>query len=77
MKLLILGGTRFVGRHLVTAAQARGHGVTLFNRGNHLTDDLEPVEIIKGDRHTDLHKLKGRRWDAVVDTSGQIAPTRH
>lgn len=68
MKLLILGGTRFLGRHLVTSAQARGHEVTLFNRGNYATE----FESIKGDRHTELHKLQGRRWDAVVDTSGHL-----
>lgn len=72
MKLLILGGTRFLGRHLVTSAQARGHEVTLFNRGNFSTEDLGAVESIKGDRHTELHKLQGRRWDAVVDTSGHL-----
>ena len=72
MKLLILGGTRFLGRHLVTAAQARGHEVTLFNRGNYSNEGLGTVECIKGDRHTELHKLKGRRWDAVVDTSGHL-----
>jgi len=72
MKLLILGGTRFLGRHLVAAAQTRGHEVTLFNRGNYSTEDLGAVEIIKGDRHTELHKLHGRRWDAVVDTSGHL-----
>lgn len=72
MKLLILGGTRFLGRHVVTAAQARGHEVTLFNRGNYATEDLGPVEGIKGDRHSELHKLRGRRWDAVVDTSGHL-----
>src|SRR6185436_17802270 len=72
MKLLILGGTRFLGRHLVTAALVRGHEVTLFNRGNFSTEDLGAVESIKGDRHTELHKLQGRRWDAVVDTSGHL-----
>jgi len=72
MKLLILGGTRFLGKHLVTAAQLRGHEVTLFNRGNFSSEDLGAVEIIKGDRHTELHKLQGRRWDAVVDTSGYL-----
>ena|SRR5215217_1525234 len=72
MKLLILGGTRFVGRHLVNAAQARGHEVTLFNRGNFSTEDLAPVEVIQGDRHTELHKLQHRRWDAVFDTSGHL-----
>ena len=68
MKLLILGGTRFLGRHLVTSAQARGHEVTLFNRGNYKAE----VESIKGDRHTELYKLQGRSWDAVVDTSGHL-----
>jgi nucleoside-diphosphate-sugar epimerase len=70
MKLLIIGGTRFLGRHMVTAALARDHDVTLFNRGNYpIQQDLETIE---GDRHTELHKLKGRRWDAVVDTSGHL-----
>ena len=70
MKLLMIGGTRFLGRHLVTAALARDHDVTLFNRGNYSTQ--ADVETIEGDRHTELHKLKGRRWDAVVDTSGYL-----
>src|ERR1051325_6678340 len=72
MKLLILGGTRFVGRHLVAAAEARGHEVVVFNRGNYSTEDLGKVESIRGDRHTELHKLQGRHWDAVVDTSGHL-----
>ena len=72
MKLLILGGTRFLGRHLVVAAQARGHEVTLFNRGNYSCEELGAIESIKGDRYTELHKLQGRRWDAVVDTSGHL-----
>ena len=72
MKLLILGGTRFVGRHLAIAARARGHEVTLFNRGNHPTERLGKVETIRGDRHSELHNLRGRRWDVVVDTSGHL-----
>src|SRR6185503_14491400 len=72
MKLLILGGTRFLGRHVVAAARARGHKVTVFNRGNYSTEDLGGVESIRGDRHTELHKLHGRHWDAVVDTSGHL-----
>jgi len=79
MKLLILGGTRFVGRHLVMAALARGHEVTLFNRGRHRgtnsSDPLSNVETIHGDRDNDLVSLKGRRWDAVVDTSGYLPRT--
>ena len=68
MKILVIGGTRFVGRHFVTAALARGHEVTLFNRGTQAP--LEGVETIQGDRHRDLAKLEGRLWDAVVDTCG-------
>ena len=75
MKLLILGGTRFVGRHLVTAALARNHEITLFNRGNHPSADLTNVETIYGDRDSDLAKLQGRRWDAVVDTCGYLPRT--
>ena len=70
MKILIIGGTRFLGRHLVTAALARYHEVTLFNRGNHSTE--ADVETIEGDRYTELHKLEGRRWDAVVGTRGHL-----
>jgi 2'-hydroxyisoflavone reductase len=72
MKLLIIGGTRFVGRHLMTAALARDHEVTLFNRGNYSAGPA--VETIHGDRHndSDLAKLKGRRWDVVVDTCGHL-----
>jgi 2'-hydroxyisoflavone reductase len=72
MKLLIIGGTRFVGRHLVTAALARNHQVTLFNRGNHPSEVLANVETICGDRNNDLSKLRGRRWDAVIDTCGYL-----
>lgn len=71
MKLLIIGGTRFVGRHLVAAALARGHEVTLFNRGTH-APPARDVETIAGDRYNDLAKLSGRHWDAVVDTCGHV-----
>lgn len=75
MKLLILGGTRFVGRHLVTAALAGNHEVTLFNRGNHPSAASSGVETIYGDRNRDLAKLQGRRWDAVIDTCGYLPRT--
>jgi 2'-hydroxyisoflavone reductase len=75
MKLLILGGTRFVGRHLVTAALARNHEITLFNRGKHPSAALTSVETIHGDRNSDLAKLQGRRWNAVVDTCGYLPRT--
>ena len=61
MKLLILGGTRFLGRHLVTAALAHHHDITLFNRGKHTATPLPNVETIYGDRKSDLAKLRGRR----------------
>lgn len=70
MKLLILGGTKFLGRHLVELALVRGHEVTLFNRGQ-LNPELFPeAEHLRGDRDGGLDALQGRRWDAVVDTSG-------
>lgn len=72
MKLLILGGTAFLGRHLVAAAHARNHEITLFNRGHHPTPALTNVETIQGDRHSELDKLREGRWDAVIDTSGYL-----
>jgi 2'-hydroxyisoflavone reductase len=71
MKLLIIGGTKFVGRHLVTAALERGLEVTLFNRGTQASP-FAGVETISGDRNKDLDKLQGRRWDAVIDTCGYL-----
>ncbi len=72
MTILMLGGTAFLGPRVVEAALARGHTVTLFNRGRtnpHLFPDLEKL---RGDRDPDvgegLSALKGRTWDAVVDT---------
>ncbi|MCE7979567.1 MAG: NAD-dependent epimerase/dehydratase family protein [Caldilinea sp. CFX5] len=72
MQLLILGGTVFVGRHLVEVALARGHTVTLFNRGQHNPELFPTVEKLRGDRGVDLSALAGRRWDAVIDTCGYI-----
>ena len=72
MKILIIGGTRFVGRHLVSAALSRNHEVTLFNRGKHPSEDMAKVETICGDRNSDLYQLQGRRWDAVIDTCGYL-----
>jgi 2'-hydroxyisoflavone reductase len=70
MKLLILGGTIFLGRHLVEAALEGNHDVTLFNRGQHNPDLFPDVEKLRGDRKDNLSALEGRRWDAVIDTSG-------
>jgi 2'-hydroxyisoflavone reductase len=72
MKLLVLGGTVFLGRHIVDAALAAGHEVTLFNRGMHNADLFPEVEKLRGDRKSDLGALDGRRWDAVIDTSGYV-----
>lgn len=72
MDILIIGGTRFVGRALVDVAQARGHTVTLFNRGKTNPDVYPNVETIVGDRETDLDKLEGHTWDAVIDTCGYV-----
>ena len=69
MRVLVLGGTVFVGRHVVEAALARGDEVTLFHRGRHGADLFPDVERLTGDRDGDLSALAGREWDAVVDTS--------
>lgn len=72
MNLLIIGGTIFLGRHLVEAAQARGHEVTIFNRGRHNPELFPDVEKLHGDRIVNLDALRGRRWDAVIDTCGYV-----
>lgn len=73
IKLLILGGTVFLGRHVVDAALSAGCEVTIFNRGSHDVDFAQPVEQLKGDRNGELGSLKGRQFDAVVDCSGYTA----
>ncbi|MFZ1042897.1 MAG: SDR family oxidoreductase [Anaerolineales bacterium] len=72
MKILVIGGTRFLGRHLVNVVQARGHEVTLFNRGKTNPDLFPQVETIIGDREKNLDKLSSRQWDAVIDTCGYV-----
>jgi 2'-hydroxyisoflavone reductase len=72
MRILIIGGTRFLGRHLVGAALARNHEITLFNRGKSNPDLFPQLETILGDRETDVEKLKGRIWDAVIDVAGYV-----
>lgn len=74
MNLLILGGTKFLGRHLVEAALARQHRVTLFNRGTR-SGMFAGVEELRGDRShgaDGLQALRGRRWDAAIDTCGYV-----
>jgi 2'-hydroxyisoflavone reductase len=72
MKILIIGGTKFSGRHLVAAALENGHEVTIFHRGNHSADELGNVEEILGDRIFDLDKLANRTWDVVIDMCGYL-----
>jgi 2'-hydroxyisoflavone reductase len=70
MKLLVLGGTVFLGRHVVDAALAAGCEVTLLNRGNYVVRFAQPVEQLHGDRDGDLSALNRRYFDAVIDCSG-------
>lgn len=72
MKILVLGGTVFLGRHFVAAARARGHDLTLFHRGEHNPGLFPDVETIRGNRDGGLDALGTRTWDAVLDTSGYI-----
>ncbi len=79
MKLLVLGGTVFLGRHIVQAALAQGVDVTLLNRGQHGADLFPSVPRLIGDRDADMSALRGQRFDAVIDCCGytpeQIART--
>jgi 2'-hydroxyisoflavone reductase len=71
-KILILGGTGFLGPQIVEGAKPRGHVLTLFNRGRTRPDLFPDIEKLRGDRDGDLKALEGRKWDAVVDTSGNV-----
>ncbi|MGY1458922.1 MULTISPECIES: NAD-dependent epimerase/dehydratase family protein [unclassified Luteimonas] len=78
MRILVLGGTGFLGPHFVAAARAKGHRLTLFNRGKSNPERFEgeefaDIEQLRGDRKVDLSALGGdRRWDAVLDTSAYV-----
>ena len=78
MKILVLGGTGFLGPHFVEAAHAKGHTLTLFNRGKtnparFSGDEFRDIEQLHGDRKADMKALRGRRrWDAVLDTSAYV-----
>lgn len=78
MRILVLGGTGFLGPHFVAAARARGHRLTLFNRGKSNPERFsgaafQDIEQLHGDRKTDLSALgDARRWDAVLDTSAYL-----
>src|SRR5262249_21837127 len=69
MRLLVLGGTKFLGRAVVQEALARGHDVTLFNRGRTNPELFPGAEKIRGDRTKDFSALAGRSWDAALDMS--------
>lgn len=69
LNLLVLGGTGFIGPHLVRHAVARGHRVTIFTRGRRQADLPSEVTRLTGDRNGHLEALEGKRWDAVVDDS--------
>jgi nucleoside-diphosphate-sugar epimerase len=72
MKLLVLGGTNFLGRAVVEEALALGHEVTLFTRGRTNPHLFPEAEHLTGDRDGDLDALRGRSWDGVVDPSGYV-----
>lgn len=71
-RILILGGTRFLGPAIVNHAKPRGHTLTLFNRGKTNPGLFPDLETLIGDRDGKLDALKGRQWDAVIDTSGYV-----
>jgi 2'-hydroxyisoflavone reductase len=72
VRLLVLGGTKFLGRGVVDAALEGGHEVTLFNRGKTNPGLYPDLERLRGDRDGDLRALEGRAWDAVIDPSGYV-----
>ncbi len=71
-RLLILGGTAFLGPEIVGAAKQRGWTITLFNRGRTHPEFFPELEKLRGDRKNDLKSLEGRDWDYCVDTSGYV-----
>ena len=72
MRILILGGTGFIGPHMVREALRRGHEVSLFNRGRTNNELFPDLELLVGDRNNGLDALAGGSWDVVVDNSGYV-----
>ncbi len=72
MRILVIGGSSFVGRHFVQSALDRGHDVTLFNRGQTDPGAFPAAEHLVGDRNSDLSALDGRSWDATVDVCAYV-----
>lgn len=72
LRILVLGGTQFLGVHIVELALQHGHSVTLFNRGKTNAGLFPQLVHLKGDRDAQLDALKGKKWDAVIDDSGYV-----
>jgi len=72
MRYLVLGGTQFVGRHIVSALLDAGHSVTLFTRGRTNPDLFPDAEHLRGDRDGDLSALEGRSWDRAIDVNAYV-----
>ncbi len=72
LRILVLGGTGFLGPQQVEYALARGHTLTLFNRGRTNPELFPDVEKLEGDRNDNLEALKGRDWDVVIDNSASL-----
>jgi 2'-hydroxyisoflavone reductase len=72
LKILILGGTGFIGPHMVREALRRGHDVSLFNRGRTDSELFPDLKLYKGDRNNGLQSLEGGKWDVVIDNSGYV-----
>ena len=70
MRILVIGGTQFIGRHFCAAAVASGHDVTVFHRGTHGSGQIEGAIDVLGDRKTDLGQVSHAKWDLVLDTCG-------
>ncbi|HVF18143.1 MAG TPA: SDR family oxidoreductase [Steroidobacteraceae bacterium] len=70
LRVLIFGGTGFIGPHFVETLRARGHKLTLFNRGKRNPTLFPDVETLIGDRNGQVDAIKGRDWDVVIDDSG-------
>lgn len=72
MRLLVMGGTQFVGRHIAEIGIERGHEVTVFHRGKSNADAVPEATHVIGDRDTDLERLAGGEWDATIDVSAYV-----
>src|SRR6186713_2140009 len=72
MKILLIGGPVFLGRHVIDAAVECGHEVTMLNRGRHNAELYPEIEKLRTDRGGGLSVLDGREWDVVIDTCGYL-----